>query len=225
MPAPRLDLDVDQLVREYEGGASVTLLSQRHGASDAAVRRALRRGGVTLRTRAEAQVLRAAQEDTEAKVARYAASGRALRGRPLAQEVLVGRAQRKEVSQSLVGRHEAELAAAFAEAGLQVRPQLAVGPYNLDVAVGDHLDIEIHTSRHSPHLIDRGAIQQRVDYLAEQGWRVVYLWCPDGFTVEDTQQAVSLAKILSAAPPDIRQHLVVRCHGQHATLGRPKANN
>lgn len=216
-------IDGEQIAREYLAGDSLLALTTRYGVSGDALRRILTRAGIDIRTRAEAQVLRAAAEDPEAKAARYRLSSASLQGRVMSQESLAARALSNQDTQRLVGRHERDIGDLLRTVGLQVRPQLAVGRYNLDLAVGEHLALEVHTSRHSPNMVNRAATpKRRVHDLTEQGWRLLYLWCPDGINPEDCDQVITLAEVLSPLPPTVAQQLVVRCHGYPPALGRPR---
>jgi very-short-patch-repair endonuclease len=216
-------IDGEQVTRDYLAGDSLVTLSGRYGASGDALRRILSKAGIDTRTRAEAQVLRAAAENPEAKATRYRLSSASLTGRVMSQDSLAARALSNQDTQRLVGRHEPEVCDLLRSVGLQVRPQLAVGRYNLDLAVGEHLAVEVHTSRHAPNLVNRAATpKRRVNDLTEQGWRLLYLWCPDGINPEDCDQVVTLAQILSPLPPTVAQQLVVRCHGYPPALGRPR---
>ncbi|MBU8838088.1 helix-turn-helix domain-containing protein [Mycolicibacterium goodii] len=228
MPAKRTDIDADHLYELYRSGMSTKAIGKQVGCAPQTVARILREEkGVRPRSRAEAQVLRAATEPADVKLARYDRSSAALSGRRMSPSALRQRAITKQRCASQIGKHELDLTARIRAAGIEVTPQLAVGPYNLDLACGGVLDIEIHTAMHGPHLVRRARVEERVNYLSNAGWFLLYVWAPDGMTPVDLDQVVSLAEVLCSNPTAIRgQYLVLRCHGESGGIvGRPNSHH
>jgi very-short-patch-repair endonuclease len=113
-----------------------------------------------------------------------------------------------------VGPDEEKVFQALRQAGFKVDRQTPVDRYNLDLTVGD-VAVEVHRHPHGPHL-DRNGLHQRVDYLTDRGWRVLYAWCPRGLNRVDLEQVVTLLKQLRFTPPTPGKYMVLRCYGEHS---------
>ena len=225
MPAKRTDLDPYHALSLYESGLSARAIAVELGCSNSVVNRLLREANATIRDHSAAGRLRAARETPEAKAARYAKASAARTGVPTSDTTLAKRAATRQNSTRHIGKHELDLAAAMQRAGLEPIKQLAVGPYNLDLAVGT-VDVEVHTAAHGPHLLRRGHVEKRSRYLADRGWFVLYVWAPDGMRPVDMEQVVGLVNLVRSNPSAVPgEYLVLRCHGYGGITGRPKGDH
>ncbi|MEU8836576.1 DUF559 domain-containing protein [Streptomyces sp900116325] len=217
----RDDLPTQSIVEAYQGGTSPARLASLYGCSQPTIVRILREAGVAIRSQSVAGVIRAAAEDPEAKRLRLLKMAEATRGVPLARETveLIAASKHRDLSQNM-GLDEEDVFRALSEAGFDVLRQTPVGRYNLDFSVGQ-VAIEVQAGRHSPRL-DRQKRHSRVDYLTDLGWRVLYLWCPDGLNAADLKEAVALVDRLRREPPTRGQYLVFRCEGNRPPRRGPK---
>ncbi|WP_228995229.1 helix-turn-helix domain-containing protein [Streptomyces sp. DH8] len=208
----RDDLPAKSIAEAYEAGTSLASLATTYECSPAVIERVLRTFGTMIRDLSSAGRVRAASEDPEAKALRLAKMSATTRGRPLPRETAekVAVSKHRKLTQNM-GVDEEDVFRALADAGLEALRQTPVGRYNLDFSVGQ-VAIEVHAGRHGPHL-NRHRRHDRVDYLTDLGWRVLYLWCPDGLNACDLEEAVSLTERLGGEPPTRGQYLVLRCKG------------
>lgn len=219
MPARRTDLDTDYLVREYLSGTSVRALSIEAGAASQVIKNLLTGAGVSIRGRSAAGLLRAQRDPQEVRDRRVQRLVASRKGRPASDTHKTNIATAKfQAGSQNVGRGEKDVAAALREGGFDVREQVAVGPYNLDLSAG-MVDVEIHTATHGPHL-DRHGRHRRVKYLLDRGWTVVYVWSHRGISACDMERVVSNVHRLSSYPPPPGQYAVIRCYGKTAPRRR-----
>lgn len=115
-----------------------------------------------------------------------------------------------------IGAHEMTLADLIRDRGIDVEQQLPVGPYNLDIAIGEVLDIEIETARGHPLTKARG--RQRRKDLINAGWTILYVWVPKPSTLDEAcaDYVVSYLEEIRADPTLVGKHRVIRGTGQRA---------
>lgn len=209
----RNDLDIEAIVADYRRGDSVTALIGRYGASGDTVRRILREEGVPIRNRSDAGKVRASREDPVVKANRYRRIREKAIGRPMppGTHSRTAATKQKRMSQR-IGRGEMEVANALRYYGFEVDRQVAVDGYNLDI-VCCGVAVEIHTSAHGPHL-GVGRIHRRIDDLTNTGWRVLYIWCPRGMSMDDLEKAVRQVELASLDPATPGQYRMLRCEGE-----------
>ena len=209
----RSDIDTAAVIAEYTSGDSLNTVGDRHGTSHDVIRRILRETGVPIRGQSAAGIIRASREDPAVKSEKYRRIGEKARGRPMppGTHQRSARTKHERMSQR-VGRGEMEVAGALRYYGFEVDRQVAVGNYNLDiVCLG--VDVEIHTAAHGPHL-GVGRIHRRIDDLTNAGWRVLYVWCPRGLSMDDLEEVVRQVKIASGDPATPGQYRMLRCEGE-----------
>lgn len=223
MVRPRDDLNKDDIIRRYQSGESKRFIADSLGVDDKTIARQLRLAGIAIRGHSEAGVVRATRDSPETKRKRIEGARKKLTGVPKKAEVRAKMAASKQARERCIGCFEHELGNCLAKR-FKVCRQMAIGPYNIDLAVGK-IAFEVHTSPHGPHLVLRhfygggSTLKERIDYLADRGWMLIYIWCPNGINVEDTEQIISLAERFGASPAVFRQHLVIRCHGDRFSTG------
>jgi very-short-patch-repair endonuclease len=223
MPAKRDDIDADHLVEDYLGGDSQRVLAARYLCSQATVGRVLAEAGVALRSRSAAGLLRASRASDEQR-AIWRDRFEPIRRKSTTPTALARRAVARQTVEGQIGRFERETEEALARCGFEPRRQVAVGKYNVDLAV-NQLAVEIHTNAHGPRTGSRiGTIQSRVDYLTDQGWTVLYVWCPYGINPGDARNVIARVDELRGSPAVPGEYRVLRCHGYPPALGRPQHN-
>ena len=132
---PRLrELDTAAIVTRYLAGESELALSRAFGIDRNGIRRRLLEAGISPRGRSAAMFTRMANTSPEDRKKLAQPSHDALRGtkRPFSQKVR--RALTREAQGIGISPVEAQFSAALADRGLHTLPQLAVGPYNIDIA-------------------------------------------------------------------------------------------
>ena len=172
MPKKWVPTDGPALIARYEAGESVKALAQEEGVSRMPLRRYLERSGVTLRGIGEANEAQALRMTPEARKLRAEAAQRARRGQRDTPLTLERRALALQTNGARIGRSEAELETALKQRGFDTIPQLAVGRYNIDIAVGS-VAVEVHSNGSLPHRLRRH--RERVQELAGVGWHLVYV--------------------------------------------------
>ena len=210
------DAIASDVIARYISGQSARALAHALNVSHPTIVRILEDAGVERRGHSAAGIIRSAGETPEYRHARRMRASAKLCGRTKPNSAVVAASATKEdrLSQK-IGRWEAEVAVALRDAGHDVRQQVAVGRYNLDLAV-NRLAVEIHTAKHGPHL-NRFGRHERVERLRDAGWTCLYVWCPRGVTDTDLEQIVAYVDVVNANPPTAGQYPVFRCRGK----GRP----
>ena len=131
----------------------------------------------------------------------------------------VSTARVREAGRSVVQPDEAEVAAWLDEAGVDYRPQVAIGPYNVDFLLFDSVAVEIHSAPHNPSVHPR--LAQRSVELLDAGWSVGYLWFRPGSDNRlGGHDLVIWAEFLSRTIPDRGHYRVVRGNGENVTPSR-----
>jgi very-short-patch-repair endonuclease len=127
------------------------------------------------------------------------------------------RSARREETLSHASSREHQFGAYLTGAGLAVTPQKAVGPYNIDFAVGA-IAVEILGGGWHAYKPEH---QKRTPYILNQGWHMLFVWdlkkAP--LCVEAAEYVVAFAKNASGNPSAIREYRVIRGDGQLMTRG------
>ena len=69
--------------------------------------------------------------------------------------------------------HEVQLTGMLQQRGVECKPQFPVGKYNIDIACGS-VAVEVHRHSGQPHR--RPILRERIEYLINNGWSVMYVW-------------------------------------------------
>lgn len=241
MPRKLSDADADDLVRRYLAGESTKQLGPAFGVSSRAVSDYLKRAGVQARPRylgvvewqasltheqrsakSSAAMLKRWENAGEAeRAAMLEPAHAATRGVPLSEErkerIARTRAERNR-SQSV---YEAAFAAWLTERGVSFVQQEAVGPYNLDFAVG-HTAVEITTG-----WARKKEWKPRLAYLFDRGWDLYVVWhdvrVPLNPAIAD--DFVAWRKVLDGAPAEGGQYRVIWSRTQLTASGRADADD
>jgi hypothetical protein len=99
-------------------------------------------------------------------------------------------------------------------------PQLAVGPYNIDLAIGN-VAVEVDGRGGKP--LSRPDTRQRVEDLLNRGWNVYYIVIYPKVTYPPRRVLKDLVPFLEAAnrtPARRREYRVVRSSGELMASGR-----
>lgn len=203
----------NDVVTRYAAGVSGTAIGKALGVSAPRVTRILNDAGIRIRGRSEAGHIRVARDPEAARYGfRVASATNAGRKKSAAQKAKIAASKENALSQN-IGRGETQVYNGLSEAGYQVRRQVAVGRYNLDLTV-DNIAVEIHTDPHGPHLSRHGR-HRRVKDLINAGWQVFYIWCPRGISARDMHQAIAYFETFRSDPPTTGEYTVFRCRGEY----------
>lgn len=176
MQRPVADVPADEICRLYLGGMSEKALSTRFGVARSAIRPRLLSGGIVPRNRSKAMYLRMEQTSADQRKQLASAAHDALRGTSPSLASMCARARTKERKMSHATNEELMIAKWLIDRRLDVVPQKAVGPYNLDLAVNGSVAVELHLG--GWHLCKRHRLREpkRVKYLLDLGWSVLTIW-------------------------------------------------
>ncbi len=118
-----------------------------------------------------------------------------------------------------VGRGEIELFQFLDGYNMPLIQQLAVGPYNIDIAVGDHVAVEVERSNTHPFRLRRYA--ERVKYFIDRDWFVISVWAPSRrpeITIECAIDIVSYFEFFKAGGSIDPKYRVIWGSGEDVSL-------
>jgi hypothetical protein len=217
-----IPLDVDYLVREYLAGRSVLDLSREFGVSRNVIDRRLDSAGVIRRGQSEANITSAARVTPEARLARVDAAHSARRGSSNSFAQMVKAAIAKQATKSGMSGLEEMVVSDLRSCCIDPIPQLAIGPYNCDLACHP-VAVEIFGGQwhFSGRHLDR--TEKRIRYLGDAGWHVLMLVVDERrspYSIETGNYLVSYIKSARADPSAPREYRVIDCRGQTIATGR-----
>lgn len=121
-------------------------------------------------------------------------------------------------SKGVVGQGESELLSMLSDKGLICSHQTAVGSYNIDITLDEYF-IAVEVERGS-WCGDRTSAMQRLEYLFNRGWRVIFVRIGRCGAFIDyaaiANKLVSLCQIVGKNPPSCSQYGVLRRDGKSA---------
>lgn len=187
-------LDAENLSKRYLAGESLDSIADDIGVNRQTLTRALERYGIEIRT------------------AQWGWNQRR-RGQKAGATELHRKAQWKQRTLIKEGAGERLLGSWLVEMGFPYTPQLAVGPYNLDLAVGN-IAVEVHMASRQPS--SSPGTRKRIEYLLNHDWSVIYIWISHShfLTEAAAYEVVALDYRLSRLPSGGREYRVVRGDGE-----------
>lgn len=150
----------------HEAGRSVLSLSKEFGHQRFTIQRWIERAGGTVRNRSEAMFQRMATTSAEERQSLSRAAHDAVRGVKRSDEELRKRAIAKK---QMIGHGEPELLEAILVNHLPAEGQRPCGKYNIDIAVGDCVAVELVTQGN----LRITRLPQRSKYLRDHGFCVI----------------------------------------------------
>lgn len=171
--------DLDDLIRRYEGGASMKQLAEATGLDRSTIQRRLVDAGVHIRGRSEAETLKwaAVKADPEAVKRQCSSAWDACRGRTRSPEERVRGAQTRQARGLHVHRYETEIIAAVERLGVVTSGQHALGVRNLDIAIETaRVAVEVVGSRWRAPNYTPAKVDQRTEEVVGAGWSVLYVF-------------------------------------------------
>jgi very-short-patch-repair endonuclease len=223
MPRKLPDLDINHLVSEYRSGRSVLDLSREFCVSRPTVTQRLVKAGVKLRTISEQNIISFDRIGPERRAAMTRAAHDAVRGSTKSFESLAAAAISKQRTLSSVSPVERKLMADLSKCGINAIPQLAIGPYNCDLACHP-VAVEVfggHWHFSGRHF---ARAQKRINYLGNAGWHVLMVVVGNtaAYRYSDITRdyIASYVKAASSDPSTAREYRVIDCRGDTLAAGR-----
>lgn len=216
----RVMLDAKSVVRRYLAGESEQSLALAYSVSRSVIRRQLIGSGITPRNRSDAMFTRMANTSQDERLRLATAAHNAVRGVKRPESELEARARSWQRLEHRTSPLEPQFGEMLSVRGIKTIPQLAVGRYNLDLAAWP-VTIEIHHTPCHPMTANGGRLVERTMYLADRGWRTLFVWVNPRATVKFTDlcadEVVSLLNLAETDPSAFGEYRVVRGTGQDAT--------
>lgn len=213
----RADLPATGIVAAYLDGESELSLAQRYQISRDAIRRTLLESGTPIRDRSHAQANRLAKLSDEERLRLAQAAHDAARGRKVPAEELFRRAQQREQNLSHASKREFDIGKHLRGNSLAVVPQKAVGPYNIDFAVGS-IAVEVLGGNWHAYKPEHA---QRTPHILNAGWHMLFIWdlkkAP--LCIEAADYVIAWAQQASGNPSTVRQYRVIRGDGKLMASG------
>ncbi len=220
----RLNLDIDYIVKEYGAGRSVLDLATELNVSRNVIDTRLMMAGVTKRTASEQMFIRASKMTPEQRSANAKAAHDAVRGTPKSFVAKVKNAIAKQASMSGMSDIEEMICSDLKERGIYPIPQLAIGPYNCDLACHP-VAVEIfggHWHFSGRHL---ARTEERIRYLGNAGWHVLMIVVNKRvpayrFDIGTRNHIVAHINKARSNPSAPREYRVIDCRGKTLAAGR-----
>ena len=214
------DLPSAEIVRRYLAGESSNALAKSFGVSRRAIDYRLDAAGVDRRGSADANRLMMAARTPEENAANSKAAHEAVRGRRRSIEERSKGAATRERLRTHVSDNELILATMLRERGLDVIPQKAVGPYNVDLAAGT-VAVEVFGGGWHAYGVHRERASERLRYILDEGWNLVIVWAsasrwPIGPGACD--YIATFAEVTSGNPPTRGEYRVIWGDGKEAAI-------
>ena len=117
-----------------------------------------------------------------------------------------------------MGRGETEVCRMLVDRGYTPQRQVVVGRYNIDIVI-PAVAVEVHWR--SDHPFRRAFDRQRIKYLTELGWHIIYIWIDANHPLTDdaANYIIAFAQVAQRNPAGIGQYRVVRGSGEIVTEG------
>lgn len=213
------------VVRDYAEGMSCLAVAKKYGVQRSAVAKTLSEHGVHVRNGSEASKLRMSKLSPGERSALASAAHDAIRGTKKSFATKVRNAIAKQAAQSGASWIEEMVCSDLKSCLIHPIPQLAIGPYNCDLACHP-VAVEIfggHWHFSGRHL---SRAHERIKYLGNAGWHVLMLIVNESstpayrYTIKTGDYIVSYIQEARANPSSPREYRVVNCCGETLAAGR-----
>lgn len=168
---------LQEIIRRYVAGESVLAIAGMLGVSRSAIHRRLRQAGVIARNMHEAQLARwVGIDDVDRRKRQVAAANAAARGRKRSPCELMLQAASRQANLLNTFPTEDALASSLRSLGVDIGQQVAVGPYNLDLAfTGTRIAMEIEGGR-AFQTRNVGRYLKRMKYIVDHAWKILIIY-------------------------------------------------
>lgn len=206
--AKRIEVPENEIVQQYASGTSEYAIARQLGVSRDVITRVLRENGVKRRGRSDAGIVRASKMTAAQRADQAAAAHAATRGRVATVAERCRYAKSRERRPPKPSIYESQFAEWLAERDIPYRREVAVGPYNIDFAVGP-VAVEILGGGWHAY---KPLHARRTPYILNQGWAMVFVWATVNhpMTAAAADYVHSTANLTSRDPALIGQYRVIR---------------
>lgn len=213
-----LGLPDAEIAARYIAGESENALSKAYGVSRNAIRTRLESSGVTIRTMSEAAKLRYVGMTAEERGALMEKAQEATRGRKQTREHRSKIALTRQERGFGISETERVLTGWLRDRGLDVIPQRAIGPYNVDLAIHP---VAVEILGGGWHASKPGHAK-RARYILNRDWCIIYIWVNatrSPLLESVTDYIVAAVQELRRSPSPVRQYRMIRGDGQELARG------
>lgn len=207
----RIAVDDRAIVSRYASGESEKAIAESLGVSRSVVRRRLLDAGVNPRGGSESMRIRMANmtSDERKLITTHARSACT---------------QSRQETLSVVGWGENTLRDWLVDRGCETIPQLAMGPYNIDLAVHP-VAVEVWNSATNPLRLRRA--HEKAKYLRERGWSLVWVWIRKDHVFDErvADEIVAIIERTRLNPSTGCEHWVIRGSGEFAPVRKYDTND
>ena len=220
----RTDIPAETVCQLYKDGVSEKALAERFSVWRASIRRCLLESGIEPRDRSEAMLLRMQQTSLEDRKKLVRAANRAAAGRTCTTAEKEKRAQTRERKQSQRDPSAMLLQTWLHSRGISSTCEKAVGIYNVDLAIGSTVAVELHGG--GWHLGERHRAREprRLKFILDAGWHAVTIWVErrkgHPLTKGSAEYLVAMLDELRRNPSLRRQNRVIWGDGQDHSSAR-----
>lgn len=211
-----------KVITAYQAGQSENAVAQKFKIGRRVIWRMLRDAGIERRGQSEAERMKWAKMPKAKRRQQVTAAHNATRGRKRSFAELCKSAQGRERNPSPFASHyERRLIEMLAERGVTGTVQLAIGPYNSDIAIKS-VAVEVwggYWHLHGRHL---ARLEKRFRYIMDSGWHVLAIVLNETrfpLTPAVADYVAAHVKRMSRKPSAIREYRVIWGAGQFATGG------
>lgn len=207
----RVTVDDVDIVARYSAGESEKAIAESLGVSRQVVRRRLLDAGVTPRDGSASMRIRMASMSPEER-------------KLITDRARSACTQSRQETLSVVGWGENTLRDWLRDRGYEAIPQLAMGPYNIDLAIHP-VAVEVWNSASNPLRLRRS--HEKAEYLRERGWSLIWVWITKNRIFDDrvADEIVTTIERTRLDPPASCEHRVIRGSGETATVGKYNSDN
>src|SRR5262245_27395595 len=218
---------VEEVARRYLAGECPEDLARAFGVCRLTITRKLQKAGVPLRGYNQAQALLSSRRSPEerARLAEFAHA--ALRGRPQGLEQRLKIAAAREARGEVNPTEQVLLDLLASKVG-PLKPQKAVGPYNVDLALTESR-IAVDIFGGNWHASGRHArrFRKRSDHILNEGWCLVIIWVSTRFPLTEgaAEHLIALHERRCRKKSACSQEQVIGGNGHVVPVGESDPNN
>jgi very-short-patch-repair endonuclease len=222
VPAKWKPPDSDDWIEDYRAGKSVKQLADEFGIARNAVTRTLTERGVIVRDNATANRLMQADRSPEQRALWTQAAHDAARGRVNTfEEKCLGALTRQRTLGIRMSPSEQLFAGWLRDRGIDTVPQLAIGPYNVDLAA-DPVAVEIFGGGWHGYGAHAARSAERFRYILDEGWAVIVVWSAVLYRIsaQAADEVVAFVEQARCDPTLRGEYRMIRGNGHFVASGR-----
>lgn len=209
--------------QRYQSGESAYALAKSYGVSRTTINSWLDRACIKRRGCSAAGKVRASKMTPEERAAQSVAAHDAVRGahRTLDSNIKGASTRERKAHDGLVKMSSGEslMDRWLTSRGMAHAFQKAIGPYNVDFAIGDSVAVEILGGSWHATKSKRIKESKRAEYILNFGWSIVFVWNTYAVPMTEicAEQIVSIVDVVRSDPSSRGKYWVVRGDGKLVT--------